>query len=531
MSPTTSSTAERKRARLSAAAASAAFRRRASGRSEAARRIQRAFRQFRAQFPGGRAFSSSSPVARYQEDADLRRPLAKAFAARLRKAAEMDPKERALVLAEAKRREGPGWEARAERLGLVRAVELPGGRMGYLGDGAAWAKRGYDYALAQLDDLLDDMAIWEIDYVLVKFQLEEAPGVAAAVMGAPAAVLLRTRTERKSLTPKAGHRAERQFVPLDGDDARVVGAPGDRFRLRRDMVRFLGHMLGGFRRYRWQLNPRRRRRVRGRRPARRYVMRFNQGLPGAAAYRMLRGMCAWAGRVSPSRNWQALFARPVMASAIRKDPRRFRYAVHHLCLRLLRDAGLRPPGSASSLRPPASAGRKLFSYVSTTPEADRGGGAGGAGGVAKVSQVAGYLLDEEHAGLFHARLSPRPGGAEVTLTILDPHGVNTFAEGVASKVRDQMRASFLALLGPTASAGVSVSVAFGPVADGQGLQYAYEGACGPSSIALVLSLLRTMRASPAADFAGSASARLRVFRGVTDEDVVVAAQLVHGAVV
>jgi hypothetical protein len=521
-------TPERKRARLSIAAASAAFRRRSSGRSEAARRIQRAFRQFRAQFPGGRAHSRSSPAVRYQEDADLRRPLAKAFAAKLKAVAEMDPKERALVLGEAKRREGPEWEARAERMGLVRVVELPGGRMGYLGaPGAyAWAKKGYDRAMALLDvneNLLDDMAIWEIDYVLVKFQLEEAPGVAAAVMGAPT-TLLRTRAQRKSLTPKAGHAKERQFVPLDVGD-RVVGAPGDRFRMRPDMVRFLDHMLGGFKRYRWQLNPRRRRRVRGRRPVRRYIMRFNQGLPAAAVYRMLRAMYAWKGRVAPSRNWGALFARPVLASAIRKDPRRFRYAVHQLCRRLLRDAGVALAGR-SPHRPPPSAGSKLFSYVSTTRSSK---GSPKAAHGRPASQVAGYLLDEEHAGLFHARLTPLPDRVEVSLTIFDPHGVMTFADEVASKLRLQVRTSLLALLGPHAAA--EVSVAFGPVPDGQGLQYAYEGACGPSSIALVLSLLRAMHASPVADFAESASARLRVFRGVTDEDVVVAAQLVHSAVV
>lgn len=75
------------------------------------------------------------------------------------------------------------------------------------------------------------------------------------------------------------------------------------------------------------------------------------------------------------------------------------------------------------------------------------------------------------------------------------------------------------------NAALTVRVARVAVPRRLAVQYATEGSCGPSSVALPMSMLRALRGAETPMAAIEAA-----FRGVSDEDVVLAAQLQHSAV-
>lgn len=492
---------------------------------------------------------------RYQAEPIFRAPLADAFADRLRSAAMIDPEQRFLVLARVRDTDrDPDMMARAKRLGMVRAIETNDGRVAFTGEDAIhdWAIDGYKLALQRLGPehawRLDDMDAWELDWVVVRFQMEHAPDVMRRTVGADKLDIRHTVARSRSVSPKEGYPRKRFVVPLNpGPDVKIVGAPDDRrFRLRPDMVRFLDHALGGFEHYHWQLNPRRRRRVRGKgaQHGRRYFMNANHGISITTGHRILRAIAAWAPRVDPERNWADLFARPVYIIDLPDHARYVRYAMHQLARRLLREAGLLPKSARADL--PASVGHKLFTEISTTPETPsrrrtdpsaassapsrHASSSSSSFAAPGAAACAGYLVDTDHANFFHARLVEIPDdgdgsgtGARVAITVMDPHGkITVDQETVAARMTHELRAAIDDILGRGASV---VRVTFAAVPKALALQYAFEGSCGPSSIALLFSLLRHMRQQPR---------RLdpeAVFRGVTDEDVVVAVQLVHSAVV
>jgi hypothetical protein len=514
----------------------------AAAESVAARRIQKAYRRFRKMFPhGGRVFSRSSPEIKvYQELPEFRAPLAERFAAVLRAAALLDPEQRPLVVARAWKEDGGSAMLRGEEArGYVRAgpPEAEGDPPVLFSGNAeinGWAVDGYWLALRQLGAAdrwrLQDMQPWEIDYILVRFQRDEAAAVVAEQVGRPASqvMLLRTvvrpRAERSSSQRRrrpsgsgsgSGSGSESYEVPVAaGPGIRVIGAPGDPFRLQTDMRRFLAGALGGAHRYRWQINPLRRRRVAGK-PFRRYLMRANHGLKLTSAGRILHAVHAAAGDVHPSRNWRALYPRPIAitsssssSSSPRRSPAAAGSAFRGMVARLLAETGIRP----------RSLGRRTSSLRSAGLPSTPG----------SASAVAGYIVDELHAGCFHAALDVADDGRiRVLMSIFDPHGKTTFSPAFLSGAQGHLDSALASLL-PAHAQAAEASVIFAPVLAGAGLQYTYEGSCGPSSIALLFSLLRLMRARPAVGFK-AAKARYDVFMGVRDEDVVVATQLVHSS--
>jgi hypothetical protein len=528
-------------------------------------RIQRAFRRFLAQFPSPRASAASSPRAVfYQEQESFIAPLAEGFCRMVYGGAMMDSEIRVRMFAEL--RASPEWRAnmRGEGRGYVRAVAPQPGeaaRVAFTGDSAisAWAQQGYARAQAKLrperEWRLAAMLPWEVDVLICKFQRDQAPDIVAKAAGRePGTVrLLRTAPRRRpaNTSPKAGHPRYRYLVPLAPSPRdRVVGAPGDAFRLRRDMARFLGHALGGFEHYDWTLNPLRRRRVKGKAP-RRYIMRSNHGLLLASAHRILRAIAGWAPRMDAARNWAALYPRPLLISpASPASARAARYAAYRLVRRLLDEAGALGRGSRGDL--PASVGHRFASSRSTSAETPaRTPGSG----PASASAVAGYMVDATHAGFFHAafrvdlaaegRAERAPKAAEeeegaaeqeagttfasLEVTLMDPHGNVSFTKESRNHIAALLNEAVADLV--PYGMKVRLRVTLGRVPAAIGLQYFYEGACGPSSLALLLSLLRIMRARPAAAFLRDPDARAAIFRGVRDEDVVAAVQLVQGAVV
>lgn len=465
-----------------------------SARSKAARRIQKAFRAFRRQFPGGgklHSRSSTEPIF-YQEDSRLVETLAEAFAEVILVYAQMDPEDRIDELRALKRSLPPPGRS------FVRAAAGKKGGMTFSGGRvlARWALEAFAIAAEKLGEedrwLLADMQPWEFDVLLNRFQRDEVVAAVNRLRGGKPTRILRTVAEPRP-KGKPGYPAQRHVVAVDedaafGDSLRIVGAPGDRFRLRRDVVRFLGHALGGFRNYAWRLNPRRRRRKAGR--PQRWVMHANYGLNSKALYRILRAMRAWAGRVESRRGWRFLFARPIETDM----PRRLGPAVAAL-LRTLK------AGRGSPLP-------RAYSEISTS----RSRSTSPAAGVA-----VGSFTSEDHYGGFVARLR---AGNRLHVDIFDPHGVNTLPEETRERFEAEVR---------RADPEMQLVVRLVHVPQALRLQYRNEGSCGPSSIALMLSLCRLL-AGPAAD-GPSDLLFVRAFRSVTDEDVVLAAQLTHSAVV
>jgi hypothetical protein len=388
------------------------------------------------------------------------------------------------------------------------------------------------------------MQAWEVDAVLVRFQLRRAPSVARRLAGrGGGARLLRSVMERKEAARSAtsprregqprlpeGYDEYRYFVRVDEEgvlnpdgDTRIVGAPGDRFRLRRDVVRFFAHALGGFRNYRWALNPRRRRRVRGRPP--RWVMHANHGLLATANYRIVRAMAGWAGRMDASRNWAALFPRPVTVQVQweqSQEERRMRAAVWALVRRVI------GPGVAAffAVSTPAELRRRFYTPISTT----RGRSGRSSQQPLPAAPLVGSFSDEGHLGVFVAHLQHNAGGDSVLrVDVLDPHARNSFDPRLGPMLRRALREALARMGVPEKFVRAQVRMVSVPVA--LQLQYGREGSCGPSSLALMLSALREVgKVGPAAHKL-PADLPHRIFRGVTDEDVVIAAQLTHSAAV
>jgi hypothetical protein len=513
----------------------------------AARRIQRAYRLFRAKFPAeGRIGSrSSSEQLMFQEDSRLNETLAQGFASLLVRHARMEPEDRVELMRDevAERRETVRPAALA---GMVRAVVNRNGGLGFTGGMqlARWAYDGFGIAAERLGEedrwRLADLQRWEVDALAVKFQLEEvAERAAPLVRGGRQPRIVRTAKERRPVAPKPGYDPMRHVVPLDEDailrgeagDLRLVGAPGDAFKLRRDAARFLGHALGGFEHYAWRLNPRRRRRKAGR--PQRWIMHANYGLIGSAKYRILRALAGWAGRVDAARGWRYIFARPV-DTGLSAD--KLRVAARALVRHLRRAPGGLPPartgsrssGSSGGLDESLSGGRssgrlpRAFSMVSSSPAAR-------SSSLPDAPLAVGSFSDGEHFGGFVARLDR---GARLSVGIFDPHAKPTFDPAAREAFEAALRREAPDLV---------LAVAYVELPLALRLQYRHEGSCGPSSLAIMLSLCRLLAGGGRGAKEGARPRSLpphadddlfrRAFSSVTDEDVVLAVQLAHGAVV
>jgi len=523
-------------------------------RLSAARRIQRAYRRFRAQFPdGGRLHSRSSPSpVVYQNDERMTGELSRRFGSALIRLARMLPDERDAEL-------GAALSSGALRFasGMVRAGFVPAtGKVAFTGgSGAEWARRGYEAARENLP-AVSDLNGKQITYALIKVQLEDAPALAAKIARAPRARLLRTVARRKSISPRHGLRT-REVIEVAAPSDVIVGAPGDSFAVPSDLRRFMGHALGDFSRYRWQMNPRRRRRVAlpaGFR-AKRWIMHSNLGVGPRALYAWLRAMFQWRDRVAARRNWESLYPRPLLMAGRRSET--LGATLRDLLRRHV--FGLSPPqdspGAAASAS--AAASEPLSAYAqalrAAAGEAGRkerddrrpASSVGSFFGASRTRprrpytrnvRVAGIVGDGRHAGAFvlYARRYDR--GWQIQVAIIDPLASITFPLSVQGTVQRALADAVLKLgLGPGgASVGrigvpvIDVQVALLPVPRKLAVQYASEGSCGPSSVALLLSLLRSIKTS--SPKSSPSEAVVRAFRGVRDEDVVLAMQLHHNAV-
>lgn len=476
----------------------------------AARRIQRAFRKYRAGAPSSPSSargplhpssSSSSSPRIYQDDERLAPKISALLASELVRLARLGPLERD---------EEVGRALAQRRLvvarGMVRAGRRGGSGIGFTGGRAGqWAVRGYQEALGR-EPAVADLTPAQVTYVLLMLQREAVPRVAAQVLGHSRPRILRSEVSRKSLSPKLGRR-EREVAYGEGAEE-IVGQPGDGFALRPDMRRFLRHVLGGsLRRYNWRMNPRRRKRRRRGEGGRlkRWVMHSNDGVSPAALYAWLREMYLWSGRMDRRRNWAALYPRPLQAyRGIEGGSKALPATLRDLLRRHV--FGL---NQHSSIGP--------FPGVRSRTEPRRQPRSG--------TRVAGIFGDGRHAGVFLLFVRRASLGLVLQVALLDPLGAVHFPRALESAVQTELRRAAsdvgVALAGPA-------QVAFFAVGRDLAVQYASEGACGPSSIALLLSALRQLRTLPAS--ASPSDAARAAFAKVADEDVVLAAQLHHSSV-
>ena len=540
----------------SAASASSGPRR--AGLSAAARKIQRAYLSYRAQFPrGGRLRSASSSPRIYQDDERIAGELSRRFAAGLTRLSRLAPEGRDDEI-------GAALQARRLRRapGMLRAVHVPAsGRMAFTGGSAgAWAVRGYE-AARQVVPQVADLTGPQVDYALLLVQMDDAPQLAqkAAGRGGGAATLLRTIARRKSVSPRHGGKV-RELAWAAPEDEVVVGAPGDRFSLPRDMRAFLGHALGGFRRYRWQMNPRRRSRVampRGFR-AKRWIMHSNLGVGPKALYAWLREMHGWRDRMAARRNWASIYPRPLvlagtsaaataaaLAPTLRDLLRRHIFGLRHTT----KPAALAATHVAAG-RLRLSAYARAVERKEEPPRRDEGVRSSSVGPYLGLSRTrprrlparqlsaAGIVGDGRHAGVFMLLCRAAAGGGCVLqMAVLDPLGAMTFPLDMRGELQRGLERAVRELRldgsgdgGDPGTRVVGVQVGLLPVPQRLAVQYASEGSCGPSSVALLMSVLRALPRPGSAAAVSPGQVALRAFRLVTDEDVVLAAQLHHNSV-
>jgi hypothetical protein len=377
-------------------------------------------------------------------------------------------------------------------------------------EAARWALEAF-VAASTKDPRVEGLADEDIDLCLAHVQSRKL----GAKLGRNRLVF--RRPVRKSVVAEGSLPA--RYLTMGGPQQGIIGAPGDRrFALPADVAVFLrkGKGMG----YDWRLNPRRRRRVRGLR-RKRWIMRVSHGFGPEAALRVVREIARGAEQVRRSRHWDLIFPRSIMMV----PPKGY--------------AGIKPAGSESD---PAELRARIVRLIEMRRPATvvlSGGNSKGERG----------LYSDYHACVHVVRMIPCPDLPRVfdlDVVVLDPNANVTlsdlsvgfmrkkYAEAVAASgrelprltraVRKQLEAG---ALGEFLIREVTVRAQPATPARELRVQYAYEGSCGPSSVALALAAARVSAKQP--HLAAPALAR-SIFRQVSDLDVVVAAQLTHALV-
>lgn len=494
-----------------------------SGRkAQAARKIQQGWRAFRSQFPaGGALFSRSSPSVEVVLDAKavpgVMRDMGAEFeACLLHVAAAEDPSRRQKALSgldpKMELRTRPEfvmvWRAADGRRffsqGVGASSRSPAARTSSLrpdlGESAVhaatWALEAFVAACTK-DPRVEGLADEDVDLCLAHVQARRL----GAKLGRFRLVF--RRPVRKSVVAEGSLPA--RYLTMGGPQQGIIGAPGDRrFVLPADVALFLrkGKGIG----YDWRLNPRRRRRVQGLK-RKRWVMRVSHGFTPEAAGRITGAIARGAAQVRRSRHWDLIFPRSMIMVPKLAVPEQARAQMVQLL----------------ELRRPATV---LLSGGNT--EGDRG------------------LYGNYHACVHVVRLIPcpeLPRVVDLDVVVLDPQATVTLSDLSVNHMRkryaDAVAASGRALprltravrkqlqdgaLGEFLIRDVTVRAQAALPARELRVQYAYEGSCGPSSVALTLAAARVAAKQP--HLPAPALAR-SIFREVRDLDVVVAAQLTH----
>jgi hypothetical protein len=491
---------------------------------QAARKIQRGWRAFRSQFPaGGALFSRSSPSVELVVDAKVvpgvMREMAAEFGAcllRIAAAESMARRQQALSAMDGKLelRTRPEfvmvWRAADGRRffsrGVGAASRSPRSHASLRPDlgesavhAASWALEAFVAASTQ-DPRVEGLADEDVDLCLAHVQARRL----GAKLGKFRLVF--RRPIRKTVVAEGSLPA--RYLTMGGPQQGIIGAPGDRrFVLPADVAVFLrkGKGIG----YDWRLNPRRRRRVQGLK-RKRWIMRVSHGFSPEVAERVVKAIARGAAQVRRSRHWDLIFPRSIIMVPGLVVAEQARAQMVQLL----------------ELRRPATV---VLS----------GGNAEGSRG----------LYANYHACVHVVRMIPcpeLPRVVDLDVVVLDPQATVTlsdlsvnymrkkYAEAVAASgralprltraVRKQLQDG---ALGEFLIRDVAVRAQAALPARELRVQYAYEGSCGPSSVALALAAARVSAKQP--HLAPPALART-VFRQVNDLDVVVAAQLTHALV-
>lgn len=513
----------------------------------AAKKVLRVYRRFRAGLPGGgQIYSRSSTISAHRlRRADFADALGEEFGKLLIAFARMTGagKDEFLLHHQPmvrghKVNEFPNFEVHPTEGWLVVTNA----------QGRHWSKLGYQYAHERCD-VLHELTVEELNMVAITFQVVHAPQVMMRILGkaVPPRVLNDLDEQKTPETVRPGGLPHRTYEPLPGGDPRsmhIVGAPGDRFRLPKDMVRFLTRALGGFHRYRWAMNPRRRRRVRGR--PQRWMLHTNNAMNDHDMYRVLRFMYQSQSEVALLRGWSHLFPRPfphwieysmgardVYLKTIRRSIRDLiaNYLVPEQSEVSTRGSFLGVSRTASSSRsrsrrtPPIL--RSNVSPDGPVPSPDREG----ASYVAYAAGIFSAGTRERlvyHATVWYARMTFRDGRAMLHFIIMDPHGKITVSPSLFERIED----TWAEEIGSREDLArhVGFNMKFMPVPAYLAVQYRHEGSCMVATLALLMSTLRVLRRRRTDHAAKNSEIARECFEKVREEDMVVAAQLAHNHV-
>jgi hypothetical protein len=505
-------------------------------RRAAAAKILLAFRRFRARFPeGGKQFSMSSttPIV-YQEEPQFREVLAAEFSEMLLRMVAMTTEERMHLVTDGRRVLGLGPSLPDD---YVKATLSRNGRVIFTDSRwlGRWAAIGYSQAVMRLQAMeggdqekalarMREFGLDEINFALGYVQAHAAAYLVASVDGLSRVRVLRSVVQTKSPEKvKRGVLALRRGVYLpDASAAKlIVGGPGDRFKFAPDMRRFLDVALGGFERYRWQMNPRRRRRVKGR--PQKWMLHVNFGASQIEVYRWLRLMYGSHGDMQASRNWSHIFPRPLGIGPTANQENVLDGPLRDLLRRYLLTA-------ASSQ---ASTRSRFMSMSRTAPKRPSPPAMRSRSVALDFPHAAGVVIGgdkkaEVHAGMFVAWVETLPDtNLALTFVLMDPHAMLTFDRADLKRLKGALRRAMKRV----GMGGVVLRFNAVNADPSLRVQYQHEGSCSPSSVALVLSALRRLR-TLALDAGRPATvdvARFAVdtFNGVREEDMVLVAQLTH----
>jgi hypothetical protein len=349
-------------------------------------------------------------------------------------------------------------------------------------DFVGWVEDAYQQAVA-IDKNVARLEPEEINHLLAEFQDDR---VLASIMQ-PIFRDRKIRLLQPSIRRKSGHASTHTVEPIrsiavGGGTQGIVGSPGDSFRLEKypEVKRWMDEVVdrGLGTQYNWKLNPRRRRRIRGQiRP--RWVFRVSRGAPGEKLEILIKDVLHPAADLLPSMNWGAIARKFIPVSS---------GASHTSIMR--RELPRIIDGHYTT-----TTKRRRFPMVVPISARMRGGHA-----------IVGILRERGQGD----------DGGRLELILIDPHGEITFDREVVALLQDVKTPRPMVVVPAHVSNPRLLAVQFAP-----------EGSCSISSLAIMLAAARYLGKASGITRDSADTLATKILRSVSDLDVVLASQIMH----
>lgn len=351
-------------------------------------------------------------------------------------------------------------------------------------DLVGWVDDAYQQAVA-IDKNVARLEPEEINHLLADFQDDRVlNSVMQPIFGGRKFRLLQPSIRRKS-----GHASTHAVEPIrsiavgGGGTQSIVGSPGDSFKLEKypEVKLWMDEVVdkGLGTQYNWKLNPRRRRRVRGQIRTR-WVFRVSRGAPGEKLEILIKDVLHPAADLVPSMNWGAIARKFIPVSS----------GASHTSI-MQRELPRVIDGHYTTT---TTTKLRRFPMVVPISARTRGG----------------------HAIVGILRERGRGDGGRLELILIDPHGETTFDREVVALLQDVKTPRPMVVVPAHVSNPRLLAVQFAP-----------EGSCSISSLAIMIAAARYLgKASGIARVSADALAT-KILRSVSDLDVVLASQVLH----